>query len=103
MTEQQAVVDRVADEIGCTSSQVAIAWVRQQPGVVVPLVGARNLEQLRDNLGALDVTLDAGQLARLGEATAIEPGFPHDFVAMENIRDLIYAGTWDRIDHHRRR
>ncbi|MDP2954946.1 MAG: aldo/keto reductase, partial [Longimicrobiales bacterium] len=97
------VVDGVADEIGCTSSQVAIAWVRQQPGVIVPLVGARNLEQLQDNLGALDVTLDAGQLARLGEASAIEPGFPHDFTAMENIRDLIYAGTWDRIDHHRRR
>jgi aryl-alcohol dehydrogenase-like predicted oxidoreductase len=97
------LVDRVADEIGCTSSQVAIAWVRQQPGVIVPLVGARDLEQLQDNLGALDVTLDAGQLARLDEATAIEPGFPHDFVAMENIRDLIYAGTWDRIDHHRRR
>ncbi len=97
------VVDRVADEIGHTSSQVAIAWVRQQPGVIVPLVGARNLEQLRDNLGALDVTLDAGQLARLGEVSAIDPGFPHDFMALENIRDLVYAGTWDRIDHHRRR
>lgn len=97
------VVDAVADEVGCTSSQVALAWVRQRPGVIVPLVGARDLGQLRENLGALDVTLDAGQVARLDAVSAIEMGFPHDFTAQENIRDLIFAGTHDLIDHHRRR
>ena len=97
------VVDRVADEIGCTSSQVAIAWVRSRPGVIVPLVGARSAEQLRENLGALDVTLGEEHLARLDEASAVDLGFPHDWTAQEHIRNLIFAGTHDRIDHHRRR
>jgi aryl-alcohol dehydrogenase-like predicted oxidoreductase len=96
-------VDAVADEIGCTSSQVAIAWVRHQPGVMVPLIGARNLAQLTDNLGALEVTLDDGQLARLGEASAIQLGFPHDFMTNDYTRDLVFGGTYDLIDHHRRR
>ena len=97
------VVDRVADEVGCTSSQVAIAWVRQRPDLIIPLLGARSLEQLQQNLAAEHVRLDAGHLASLEEASAIELGFPHDFMAMENIRDLIYGGTYDRLDNHRRR
>ena len=97
------VVDGVADEVGCTSSQVAIAWVRQRPDLIIPLLGARSVEQLEDNLAARDVSLDVGQLAMLDEASAIEMGFPHDFMAMENIRDLIYGGTYDRLDNHRRK
>jgi aryl-alcohol dehydrogenase-like predicted oxidoreductase len=97
-----AVVD-IAEEIGCTPSQVAVSWVRQQHGVIVPLVGARNLAQLEDNLGALDVTLDAAQLGRLDEVSAIEPGFPHDFLASDPIRDIVFGGTFDRIDNHRAR
>ena len=97
------VVDGVADEVGCTSSQVAIAWVRQRPDLIIPLLGARSVEQLEDNLAARDVSLDVGQLAMLDEASAIEMGFPYDFMAMENIRDLIYGGTYDRLDNHRRK
>lgn len=96
----EVVVD-IAEEIGCTPSQVAVSWVRQQQGVIVPLIGARNREQLEDNLGALDVTLDNGHLARLDEASRIESGFPHDFLASDPIRDLIFGGTGDRIDNHR--
>jgi len=97
-----AVVD-IAEEIGCTASQVAVSWVRQQQGVIVPLVGARNLEQLSDNLAALDVTLDEEHLARLDEVSRIEPGFPHEFLASDPIRDIVFGGTWDQIDNHRAR
>jgi aryl-alcohol dehydrogenase-like predicted oxidoreductase len=96
-------VDAVADELGCTSSQVAVAWVRQQPGVIIPIVGARTVDQLQDNLGALDVTLDATHLARLDGSSAIEPGFPYDFLNSDPIRNIVYGGTYDRIDHHRRK
>jgi diketogulonate reductase-like aldo/keto reductase len=51
-----------------------------QPGVTSPILGARTLGQLEDNLGCLDFTLDDEHLARLNEATAIEPGFPNSFV-----------------------
>ena len=96
-------VDEVADAIGCASSQVAIAWVRQQPGVIVPILGARSVDQLRENLGALEVTLDAAHLARLEEASAVEPGFPYDFLFSDHIRNIVYGGTFDRIDSHRRK
>ncbi len=96
-------VDAVADEIGRSSSQVAIAWVRQQPGVIVPILGARSVDQLRDNLGALEVTLDAAHLTRLEEASAVEPGFPYDFLHSDHIRNIVYGGTYDRIEHHRRK
>jgi aryl-alcohol dehydrogenase-like predicted oxidoreductase len=99
--EIAAEVVAVAEELGCTPSQVAIAWARQQKGVVIPLIGARTLAQLQDNLGVLDVTLDAAQLSRLHEASAIELGFPHDFLQSEGIRELVYGGTFGQIDNHR--
>jgi len=92
----------VAEEIGATPAQVAIAWVRQQPGVIVPLVGARNLDQLRDNLGALDVTLSDAHMERLEAASRIDLGFPANFLGTPAIRDVLFGGTYDRIDHHRR-
>lgn len=95
-------VAAVADEIGCTSSQVAISWVRQQPGVIVPLLGARNLSQLEDNLGALDITLEEEHLKRLDEASRTDLGFPHSFLAQDLIRDLIYGGTYEKTQNHRR-
>ena len=97
-----AVVE-VAEEIGCTPSQVAVSWVRQQHGVIVPLIGARNLAQLEDNLGALEVTLDDAQLEKLGEVSRFEPGFPHDFLEGDHIRDIVFGGTYDQIDNHRAR
>lgn len=99
-------VDAVADEVGCTSSQVALAWVRQQPGVIVPLVGARNAEQLEENLGVLDVELGEEHLRRLGEVSAPDPDapdFPHDMYRNEQVQDLIYGGTRSAIDDHRDR
>ncbi|GAA0567207.1 aldo/keto reductase [Paractinoplanes ferrugineus] len=75
-----AAVQRVADEIGATPSQVAIAWTAARSPAIVPIVGARSLTQLRDNLGALDVTLTAAQVDALAGATDFKLGFPHDFV-----------------------
>jgi aryl-alcohol dehydrogenase-like predicted oxidoreductase len=55
-------VDRMADARGCSSSQFAIAWCLQVPGVTCPIIGPRTLEQLKDNLGALDIKLSAEEL-----------------------------------------
>ncbi len=96
------VVVSVADEIGCSPSQVAISWVSRQPGVIVPLIGARNLPQLMDNLGALDVTLAEDQLHRLDEASRTDLGFPHNFLSDPNILDIVSGGSWERVINHRR-
>ena len=74
-------VDAVADEIGVPSAQVAISWLRQKPGQIIPLVGARSADQLRENLGGLAVTLGEEHLHRLDEASRVPLGFPHDLLA----------------------
>jgi aryl-alcohol dehydrogenase-like predicted oxidoreductase len=96
-----AEVGAVAAEIGATSSQVAIAWLRHQPGLIIPILGARTLDQLTDNMGALGVTLSAAQLERLNAISKPDLGFPNEWFASENIRDIISGGTYKLIDNHR--
>ena len=96
-------VVKVAGELGCAPAEVAINWVRQQPGVIVPIIGVRTADQLSQNLACLDHPLGDDQLNRLHEASKIDLGFPHDFLAKEFIRDIVYAGTFDRLDNHHRR
>jgi aryl-alcohol dehydrogenase-like predicted oxidoreductase len=91
------VVREVAKEVGRTPSQVALHWVRNHPGVVIPIVGARTLRQIEDTLGSLDLTLTPEQMNRLDGASRIEPGFPHDFLAQPAIRELIHGGTFEQI------
>ncbi len=75
-----AEVVKVAEELGCSAAQVALAWIRQRSGVIVPLVGAKTVEQLEDNLGCLGVVLDDATVDRLDSASHIDLGFPHDFL-----------------------
>ncbi|WP_454882448.1 aldo/keto reductase [Sphingomonas oryzagri] len=86
-------VKGVADAIGASSAQVALAWTLANPVVVAPLVGARTLRQFDDNIGALDIGLDGEHLAVLDEASRIDLGFPHDFLKFPFIRDALTAGT----------
>jgi len=91
----------IGKEIGATPSQVAIAWAMQQPGVVIPILGARTSAQLEDNLGAVDVVLSTEHLSWLESASAFDIGFPHEFTRTANIRDLMFGGTADRLRMHR--
>jgi aryl-alcohol dehydrogenase-like predicted oxidoreductase len=86
------VVKEVASEAGKLPSQVALAWTLLSPAVTAPIVGARTLKQLEDNLGALGVCFTDAQRARLDAATAIELGFPHDFLARPMPRAVIFGG-----------
>jgi aryl-alcohol dehydrogenase-like predicted oxidoreductase len=58
-------VDRLADDVGCTSSQFAIAWCLHVPGITCPIIGPRTVEQCRDNLAASDITLTPDILQRV--------------------------------------
>ncbi len=70
----------VADEIGASPAQVAIAWVRLRSPLHVPIIGARTLPQLRDDLAAADLDLPEEASRRLEQVSAIELGFPLDFL-----------------------
>jgi aryl-alcohol dehydrogenase-like predicted oxidoreductase len=95
------IVKEVASEVGRTPSQVAIAWVlgQRRRANIIPIVGARRLSQIQDNLAALSVTLPEKALSRLEEASKIELGFPHDFLAQ--VRQVVYGETFPLIDDHR--
>jgi aryl-alcohol dehydrogenase-like predicted oxidoreductase len=99
--EIASVAQAVADERGVSPSQVAINWVRQQPGVVIPILGARTVDQLKDNLACLDFELSDAELAKLHEVSKVEMGFPHEFLQSESIRKVLFGNTFDKIDNHR--
>lgn len=80
------VVKDVAQQVGHTPAQVALAWALTRPEVTAPVLGARTIEQLEGNLAALDVELSAEHLRRLDDVSAIDLGFPHSMLAGEHIR-----------------
>jgi aryl-alcohol dehydrogenase-like predicted oxidoreductase len=97
-----AVVAEVARELGRTPAQVALNWLRQGPYPVIPIVGARRVAQIVDNLGCLDFELTAEQVGRLAAASAVPLGFPHEFFNRDSIRALAFGRTFAQIDDHRR-
>jgi aryl-alcohol dehydrogenase-like predicted oxidoreductase len=92
-----AAVKTVSDEVGRNMAQVALAWLRYRPAPVIPIIGARKLSQLQDNLASLDLALSEDQSKTLDEASRIELGFPYDFYAKEMPRALAYGGLRDQI------
>jgi aryl-alcohol dehydrogenase-like predicted oxidoreductase len=74
-------VKAIAEEMGRPPAQVALGWTLLHPAVTSPLLGARTLAQLEDNLKALDITFAPEQIARLDEVSRIEMGFPHDMMS----------------------
>jgi aryl-alcohol dehydrogenase-like predicted oxidoreductase len=92
------VVGQIAEDMGRSSAQIALAWIRAQSPQMIPILGARQLEQLQDNLKCLEVTLSTEQLQRLNQVSQIELGFPHDFLSSDMIHDRLFGGTYDAID-----
>jgi aryl-alcohol dehydrogenase-like predicted oxidoreductase len=95
------LVDEIADELGRPSAQVALAWLRQRPGVVIPILGARRPDQMASNLAGLDLELAPEDLRRLDEASAPELGFPQNFLATETVRRYSVSGFYEQLDNHR--
>ncbi|MBO2457980.1 aldo/keto reductase [Actinomadura violacea] len=89
-------VQAVADELGATPSQVALAWVRSRSRAVHPIIGARSAGQLADNLGTLDVELPAEAAGRLEEATGFAPAFPSGFIAQTS--PWVFGESNQRLD-----
>jgi aryl-alcohol dehydrogenase-like predicted oxidoreductase len=74
-------VRAVAEETGRTPAQVALRWLLQRPGVTAPIIGARNLDQLDDNLGATGWSLTDAQMDRLTSSSDRQLPYPHDLLA----------------------
>jgi aryl-alcohol dehydrogenase-like predicted oxidoreductase len=71
----------VAAELGATPAQVALAWLLRKPAVVSVIFGARSIAQLDDNLETANVALPDAMLRKLDEVSALDFGYPYDFMA----------------------
>ena len=80
-------VDAIAREVGASASQVSLAWLLQRPTVSSVIFGARSVAQLDDNLRAAELKLPAAAVQRLDEASALDLGYPYDFIGR-------IAGRW---------
>lgn len=76
----------VAAETGKSAAQVAINWLLQRPGVTAPIIGARTMGQLQDNLGAAGWVLDAGQMGRLNQASDLPLPYPYSEIVGAQLR-----------------
>ncbi len=92
-----AALKKVSQQVGHSPAQVALAWLRYRDIPVIPIVGARRVSQLQDNLASFELELTREQLSVLNEASAIELGFPHDFYENEMVNAVRYGGLRDKI------
>jgi aryl-alcohol dehydrogenase-like predicted oxidoreductase len=70
------VLDQIAEETGKSITQIALNWLLARPTVSSVIIGARNEQQLLENLGAVGWQLDATQIAKLDSASALTPSYP---------------------------
>lgn len=87
----------IAQELNVSPSQVAINWARQKDQIVIPIVGARKAGQMEDCLRAADFVLSEAHILRLNAISAIELGFPHDFLNGDGVKNVAYSGVLDQI------
>jgi aryl-alcohol dehydrogenase-like predicted oxidoreductase len=92
-----AAVKKVSDQLGRSMAQVALAWLQYRPVPVIPILGARKLTQLQDNLASLELQLSADQIKTLDDASQIDLGFPYSMYAKDFVRAIAYGGLRDKI------
>ncbi len=96
-----AEAERVAAEIGRSASQVAIAWARQRMPSGIPIVGARRVSQLKDNMACLEFELSTDHMRRLDDISRVDLGFPLAF--LEHAREIMYGKTFALIEERQPR
>jgi aryl-alcohol dehydrogenase-like predicted oxidoreductase len=110
-----AKVVKIADRIGRPTAQVALNWLRQQPGVTIPVFSARTLAQMQENLGSLEWTLSPDDVRQIDEATeaalvspTVKWGYPNDFlefgspaIALFEVKKMEFGNVGRLIDNHR--
>ncbi|HEY2545475.1 MAG TPA: aldo/keto reductase [Candidatus Acidoferrum sp.] len=92
-----AALKSVSQQVGRSLAQVALAWLRYRPVPVIPIIGARKVNQLQDNLASLELKLSLEQLKILDEASRVELGFPRDLYEREMVRAIAYGGMRDSL------
>jgi aryl-alcohol dehydrogenase-like predicted oxidoreductase len=85
------ILEKIAKVLGTTVPRVALSWVQNRPGVTSTIIGARTMQQLDDNVGALEVKLTPEHVAALDEASKPTLPFPTDMLSA--VPAFAYGGT----------
>lgn len=107
-------VIEVAKEISRPTVQVSLNWLRQKPGITIPIFSARTVEQVKEDLGCLDFTLTPEQMQKLDEASElalsspiVKWGYPNDFLQYGSpaiptfeVKKMQYGNVGKYIDNH---
>lgn len=81
----------LASKQGCTASQLALAWMLRRSDAAIPIIGARNVKQLHDNLGAVDVALPAEVIEQLDELAPPAMTYPQSLLKSEFFHTMMYG------------
>lgn len=71
----------IGQETGKTPAQIALNWLLQMPGVTAPIIGARNMQQFDDDMGAIGWSLSADQMERLNKISAKALPYPYNYLS----------------------
>lgn len=93
-------VTEIAQKLGHTPAQVALNWLRGQNEQIIPILGARKLSQIEDSLGCLRFQLPNEMMQELNEISAIDLGFPHDFLAYPTVQEVLFGDNAKKIINH---
>jgi aryl-alcohol dehydrogenase-like predicted oxidoreductase len=90
----------IAKEAGRSPAQVALAWLMAKRNVI-PIIGARTMEQYLDNMGAAGLQLNEAQMQKLEAISKPRLGYPQSMLGGAMARGLLFNQTIDRLDRHR--
>lgn len=78
------VIAGIGKQYNATPAEVALAWVRLQKGITSTIIGAKNIDQLRDNIKSVDITLSADDLKKIDEVSALTKEYPQWMVERQS-------------------
>jgi aryl-alcohol dehydrogenase-like predicted oxidoreductase len=91
------VMAPIAKAHGCSAARLSLAWLLAKPVVTSVIIGAKRLEQLRDNLAAIELTLTQDELRQLDEVSALPPEYPGWVLPFQGADRLGPADRWERL------
>jgi aryl-alcohol dehydrogenase-like predicted oxidoreductase len=91
------VMTPIAKAHGCSAARLSLAWLLAKPVVTSVIIGAKRLEQLQDNLAAIELTLTQDELRQLDEVSALAPEYPGWVLPFQGADRMGPADRWERL------
>jgi aryl-alcohol dehydrogenase-like predicted oxidoreductase len=92
----------IAKAHGCSPARVSLAWLLAKPVVTSVIIGAKRLDQLQDNLAAVELTLTQNELTQLDEVSALAPEYPGWVLPFQGADRLGLVDRWERFGETRK-